>query len=285
MCAITETNSPHSQSDDVDGSRRLIRGGIRFAEGLVAAFPGVALSAFGTGLEGEIAAALLDPVMPRAVNRIGHEISARLLGPREEERVGFVFAQATKEIKDRIDAGDEVRTDGFFGHGIPERSDGAAVWESVLLKSQREPEEKKLHYMARLLSNAAFEPMASVELIHRIAKTGEALTYRQFCILKLVENKERYHLRTSDFRSETRYPIEAGVVIDEFYSLCSFSWVGHKKLAMLSAGMICPSEMLLTGLAAVAYPLMGLDRIPEDDLVTLVECLGEERIAWLQQND
>lgn len=278
----TETESVHTGTDDVDGSRRLIRGGIRLAEGLAAALPGVALAASGVGVEGEIAAALADSMMPHAVNQIGHEVSSRLLSPREEERVGFVFAQATKEIKDRIDAGEEVRADGFFGPGLPERSDGAAVWESVLLKSQREAEEKKLPYMARLLSNAAFEPRISAELVHRLAKGADGLTYRQFCILNLVENKERYPLRASDFSSETLYPIEAGVVIDEFYSLCSLNWVGHEKLAMLNAGMICPSEMSITGLALVAYPIMGLERIPEDDLAPLVEYLGEERTGWPQ---
>ena len=92
-----------------------------------------------------------------ALKGVGQELSARLLGPREEVRVGYVYTLAAAEIAKRIESGERVRTDGFFsgdGTGI---SDAQEVWEGVLLKSQREPEEKKLPYMAHLLANLAFD--------------------------------------------------------------------------------------------------------------------------------
>ena len=78
---------------------------------------------------------------------LGAEMSSRLLGPREQQRIGYVYALAASEISERIKRGAEVRQDGFFGLDDRGPSDATEVWESVLMKSQREPEEAKLPYM------------------------------------------------------------------------------------------------------------------------------------------
>ena len=46
------------------------------------------------------------------------------------------------------------------------KSDAAEVVESVLLKVQREPEEKKIQYMGYLLSSIAFDPHINVHIVH-----------------------------------------------------------------------------------------------------------------------
>ena len=82
------------------------------------------------------------------LRRVGADVSERLLSPREQARVGFVLASAATEIHSRIERGETLRSDGFFDPRHGERSDAEEVSEGVLLKSQREPEEKKLPYMA-----------------------------------------------------------------------------------------------------------------------------------------
>jgi K+-transporting ATPase c subunit len=49
------------------------------------------------------------------------------------------------------------------------------VAESVLLKSQREPEEKKIPYMGHLLSSVAFDAEISANMAHQITKIAEQL--------------------------------------------------------------------------------------------------------------
>ena len=127
-----------------------------------------------------------------AVKAIGQELSSRVLSPGEEKRVGAVFTLAVAEIFDRIEKGESVRDDGFFNNHGSGRSDVDEVWESALLKSQREAEEKKLPYMAHLLANIAFDTEISTAMAHQITKIAESLTYRQMCILKLSATKEKF---------------------------------------------------------------------------------------------
>lgn len=116
-------------------------------------------SALGFLASGPAGAALLGAggvVAARTLKHIGNQVSERLLGPREKVRIGGVLAIAAAEINHRINKGEKIRDDGFFDVKRQGRSDADEVIESILLKSQREPEEKKIIYMGHLLANVAF---------------------------------------------------------------------------------------------------------------------------------
>ena len=144
----------------------------------------------GTAVGGGIGAAAT-----MALRAIGHELSSRFLSPREQARIGGVFTLAAAEIVERCQSGENVRDDGFFDTGDSGRSDAEEVWESALLKSQHEAEEKKLPYMAHLLANLAFNTEISAAMAHQMTKAAESMTYRQLCILQLSAIKERFNLR------------------------------------------------------------------------------------------
>lgn len=102
------------------------------------------------GPEGALVGGAAGSSVTMALQWLGNELSSRLLGPREEQRLGYVYTLAAAEIAERFKTGEQVRQDGFFGENSYRRSEGEEVWESILMKSQREPEEKKLPYMAHL---------------------------------------------------------------------------------------------------------------------------------------
>ena len=116
-----------------------------------------------------------------------------------------MLAIAAREIHQRIEAGEGVRTDGFFDPKHTGRSDAEEVAESVLLKSQREPEEKKLPYMGHLLSSVAFDSEIGAHMAHQIIKTAEELTYRQLCLLKLAVVKDGFGLRAEEYRNQDQF--------------------------------------------------------------------------------
>jgi hypothetical protein len=141
-----------------------------------------------------------------ALKHIGQEASERLLGPREKVRVGGVLAITASTINNRIEKGEKIRSDGFFEEKTKSgRSNAEEVAESVLLKSQREPEEKKIPYMGYLLANVAFATDISAEMAHQLSKASEQLTYRQLCILKLAVVKQAFNLREGDYRGQSSY--------------------------------------------------------------------------------
>src|ERR1700741_1692038 len=81
----------------------------------------------------------------------------RFLADREKARVGFVYGLAAQEIKRRLDRGEHLRTDGFFELDITDRAPADEIAEAVLIAAQREHEERKLPYIAKLLAFVAFE--------------------------------------------------------------------------------------------------------------------------------
>ena len=184
-----------------DGLRRILK----HAPGPVG---GAAGSALGVGLGavgipgGEAIGAVLGSAAGNLLSGLGQDIWERHLSHREKQRLGTVLEVMITEIWRRREVGDRIRTDGFFDDKGTGRSNATEIAESVLLKVQREPEEKKIPYMGYLFSSIAFDPEISAQMAHQLTKIAEQLTYRQLCILKLSVVKDRYSLRDEDYNND-----------------------------------------------------------------------------------
>ena len=191
---MTEKSEKDAEKDG--RIRQLINHGTEIAGGAAGAALGLLIG----GPVGAVIGGAGGPMAAITLRSIGQEILARQLGPREKIRVGAAFAIAAADIRQRIENGESVRTDGFFDEKQTGRSDAEEVAESVLLKAQREPEEKKIQYMGYLLSSISFNPHISVHMAHQLVKIAEQLTYRQLCILKLTVVKDKFGLRDKNYR-------------------------------------------------------------------------------------
>lgn len=202
-------------SEDSDRLRRIINAG---TEILGSSTAGVASAAVGFFASGSAEAAIGGATGAALIvgwKALGSEISKRLLGPREEARVGFVFAHAAVEIQERIRQGEALRDDGFFESQGAGRSSAEEVAESVLLKSQREPEEKKLPFMAHLLANLAFNSAFDGHMAHQFIRYPEQLTYRQLCVLSLVSSIDDFGLRQRNYNDYRQFSEELGYLLYE----------------------------------------------------------------------
>ena len=208
-----------------------------------------------------------------ALKKLGSEVAQRILSPREQARIGFVLGQAVIEIRQRIDRGDALRADGFFDAQQGSRSNAEEVAESVLLKSQREAEEKKLPYMAHLLANIAFDPAISAEMAHQITKIAEQLTYRQLCILRLAVVKELFSLRDTDYRDYGSFPKQLLSILYEYCELCQREYIANGTIVVVGLTDIIPSQANVQGLGVDMYRLMRLDAIPDADIAPIAEAL------------
>ena len=201
-----------------------------------------------------------------ALRCLGAEMSSRLLGSREQQRLGYVYALAASEISERIRGGEEVRQDGFFDQDDRDRSDATEVWESVLMKSQREPEELKLPYMAHLLSNLAFDSCISVNMAHQLAKAAEALTYRQLCLMKLISAKDQFALRLEDYRGHGNFSRELLQVLYEYLDLYHRGFINFGVEVAFGPSDVKPGNTIMQGLGAELFNLMQLWEISIDDV-------------------
>ena len=208
-----------------------------------------------------------------ALNKVGQEISARQLAPREETRVGAAFAYAAAEINRRLEEGDMLRNDGFFDEKQAWRSDAEEVAESVLLKVQREPEEKKIPYMGNLFSSIAFEPEFNLPYSHQLIKVAEQVTYRQLCIFKLADVKEKHGLRDEFIHNQRKLGRNRYPVLYECVDLANKEYIYLGGETALGMGNAIPSQMSLQGIGADLFHLMRLCLIPDADIAPIAEQL------------
>ena len=246
--------------------RRLINTGAEIAGGAVG-------GALGFLAGGPVGAALLGAggaAVAAVLKHIGEEASQRLLGPREQVRIGGVLALAAGEIRQRLEQGEAIRTDGFFDPKGSSRSDAEEVAESVLLKSQREPEEKKIPYMGHLFAAVAFDSRVSAQLAHQVIKTAEQLTYRQLCILKLAVVKQAFALHSGDYRSHGgEFAKDLYQVMYECLDLYHRGLINFGGEVAFGPTDVKPGSMNVQGLGADVFNLMRLGLIPNEDLVPI----------------
>ena len=178
--------SEPATNQDAKRIQRIVDAGVGLLQGAGSNAAGAVVGFLLGGPAGSAAGGAAGWAVSQGLGRLGREFSERTLAPREEARVGCVLALGVEQIRRRLEAGEQVRTDGFFDSTMHDRSGADEVMENILLKSQREPEEKKLPYMANLFANIAFDSTISSEMAHQVTKTAGELTYRQLCLLRLA---------------------------------------------------------------------------------------------------
>ena len=213
------------------------------------------------------------PVAAITLRSIGQEIWERHLSTREKIRVGAAFAIAAADIRQRMENGESIRTDGFFDEKQTGRSDAEEVAENVLLKAQREPEEKKIQYMGYLLSSITFDPHINVYTAHQLVKTAEQLTYRQLCILKLSVVKDKFEMRDKANFNRLKIPTDLSSILDECKDLNDKEYIYFGNAVVLTRSGVNPGSMSLAGLGRDLFNLMKLYLIPDEDIAPIAEQL------------
>ena len=232
------------------------------------------------GPEGALIGGMVGKGIEIVLNKVGQDISERHLSIREKVRLGAVLVIADEEIRKRRASGEDPREDDFFDEKQTGRSDAAEVAESVLLKAQREPEEKKIPYMGYLLASIAFEPKINVHFAHQLIKAAEQLTYRQLCILKLCAVKDKFGLRSNNYR-EGAYPEndlyevlhECADLHNKEYIHSGLDNITYENNVLSRVRSTIPSDMAFRTIGDYLYNLMKLSQIPDEDIAPIAKQL------------
>ena len=193
--------------------------------------------------------------------------------------MGLVYVLAAQEIKRRLDRGEHLRTDGFFERDITDRSPADEIAEAVLISAQREHEERKLPYIAKLLAFVAFEPDIDRAMANYLAKLASALTYRQYCLLEIANSCHRYNLKPPGLlnRSERENPTLVFAVLAEcfeLYRLGIIKFTAQFGLITKVEDMGLQSMALDAPLRSYPYLGMQLHEISAEDIADAVKLLS-----------
>lgn len=248
----------HSSAGVARRAALAIRAGVR---NLVASLPALT------------AGAHLGPEAAVAVSALVSSVQEFRSSTREEARETTVCVLAAREIQQRIDAGESVRSDGFFDETAGGRSAGEEAWESVLSKSRQESSERKLPYMAHLLAGIAFDPTVDLDVSHQLIAAAEELTYRQLCLMRLAATKHAYALRVDDYRGQDQLSGDVYPVLYECVGLYQMGFVNFGGEVVFGPTDVKPGAIALQGLGDVAHKLMRLSDIPDDDVAEVAKPL------------
>ena len=239
-------------------------------------------SATGDPISGVLVGEAIGKGLEIALKKIKQKISTWRLSPREEARVLNALDVAVTEMCKRTTNGESLREDWFFDEKETSRSDVAEVLEAMLLKVQRDPEEKKIQYMGHLFSSIAFDSQISAYMAHQLIKAAEQLSYRQLCILKLCAVKDNYELRDKNYRefeleslSKDLYEVlhECADLHNKEYIHSGLDTPTHESNVLSRLRSIVPSDMAFHRIGDYLYNLMKLSQIPDEDIAPIAEQL------------
>lgn len=232
---------------------------------------GAAIGGPGGAAAGSVAATAIEHMF----QNMGSEIKKRTLAPLEEQRVGTVYAKAKELIEEKIAQGKAPRNDNFFDKDSSSRPASEELLEGTLLAAQREHEEKKTVYLARLYANILFSPEISRPTANHLIKLAEQLTYRQIAILNNIAamqfartlNPPINPLKKSAYESVSG--TENVAIAAEIFELYRMSILGSSQV-ILDAGGINPSTLTVVGYGAHLYNLMDLGSMePDPELIEI----------------
>lgn len=236
---------------------------------------GAAVGAAIAGPQGALLGSVASTALERIFQKAGNEIKKRALAPLEEQRVGAVYDKAKSIIEQKRQQGEHPRNDNFFDSDDSGRSAGEELLEGTLLAAQREYEEKKEAYLARLYANILFHQEISRPMANHLIKLAEQLTYRQIVILGIVGLFHQIQQETPALKllKQNAYESVSGMenvaIAAEIFDMYRMSILGSSQVILDSAG-INPSTLNIVGYGANLYNLMELNQLePDSELLKL----------------
>ncbi len=256
-----------------EASKRAIDAGME----LLGSVSGAAVGGLIGGPPGAIGGAVAGPVLTSTLK----EIARRVLGKREEMRVGAAFSSAMLAVKELREAGLEVRQDSFFEPEINRRAKAEEVVEGALLAAQREHEELKVIHYGYLIANVAFDTGIDLRTANWCLRTGQDLTWTQLVLLRII----------GDAGLTSALAGEIGKHRPEWEA-----WTLHEQLDDLGVGRrgLITAPEKTTPIADLPYPnsdlnaqrlahggillhgLMWLNRIPQSEVDAVLSGLIKE---------
>ena len=212
--------------------------------------------------------------------RVSDELAQRLLGDREQTRVGGVLSMSIHELENKLRSGQSLRTDDFFEKATAgvDRSKADEIIEGVLKCAQSEYQEKKLQHLAYFWANACISDLDAGTLNYLLGLFDQ-LSYRQLAILAMiglqVANRETrgnlWKLREEDYTDEeVSTGSHLGFILGEIEDLRVKSCVQNDGWSATSA---IPSELSVGAQGVRLYLMFELHRIPKKEFQDVIEIL------------
>jgi hypothetical protein len=269
--------------DDETAGRKFLGDGVDMA----ASVGGVLVGAAVGGPVGAAAGAAAGPVF----KRVAVEAATRAMGRRERARASTVLGMSLTFIKERLDAGEQVRNDDFFDERTRSRSKADEIADGVMMLAQRSHEEHKIPYIAHFLATACFNPRIDDASANWLLRQAENMTWMDFQVLGLARRNSSGDIELPDRNiwAQTDEPLTdyESMITRSFIEFGERAFMSFDPIYLLSDGEVFvesehrndpPSltNARTRGWGGAMSSNFALDTIPISELQPLVETLGQK---------
>ena len=213
------------------------------------------------------------PIVAITMKKLANEVKERLIGPREEKRIGAAIYYAVEKIQINLKAGKMPRADDFFTESPDGRSCADEIFEATLLAAQRDHQEKKLKYYGNLIGNISFNNTFDRSQANHLIKIAQELSWQQLCILALSVKKSSFPLKVGDWRGNGTFTQPLLFLLSEIQDLYNKGLVNFGGDVLLGLTDVDPSKMTLQGVGSHLYNTMELSQISNAELLPIAAML------------
>lgn len=251
------SNLPVPSQPDSEKGNRLVSYGAE----LVGAAAGGAIGAT-FGPEAAVAGAAAGGVASKFVSNVFGDVANRVLSHFEHRRLAKAAYRINATINKNLEDGMQPRQDeATFREDDQGRSAATEILEGVLLKCQREYDEKKTAFIEKIYSNFLFHPEISPDAAYSLLNIVDRLSYRQFCLVALLGQAAQYRIDPNSLRyslqSTTGHNTLTPFLRQELNDLGNYGFFDERQ---------GDSAVYLGTLGNLAFSLMSLNEIPADEL-------------------
>jgi hypothetical protein len=228
-------------------------------------------------------------LIAQVLRRVGAEIEQRFIAPRQERRIGEAANAAADSMHAKLDAGKELRSDGFFDAPTGGSSTPAdELFEGVLLTAADEWEHRKVPYIGRIFAGLSFDASIGAADASFLLRIADRLTYQQLVLLSFWQKAQdsdglfAREVQSAVVRVTEGMSRPTEMILAEMNDLDAAGLIGVRNSSgdlvrvTSTAGGLGGFQPSLTGtdltqlqptqIGATLCRLMELDRIPDEDL-------------------
>jgi len=208
-------------------------------------------------------------IIHNAIKSTLDDFGHRVLSHNETNRVKTVVEASILEINSRLDGGASPRDDGFFTDDQNGKTKAEEIFEGVLLKARDQYEERKLIYFGYFYANLAFRCEIPATLANFFLKTGNALSYRQFVLLRHIADSGNIAFDAEPIRGRKHSLPDLTALTKEEMELHTPGEFGGFGLVTAVAAY----QEVISDLGSTFFELFNLKLIPNEDIRELRQLL------------
>ena len=196
-----------------------------------------------------------------------------------EIEVSQIHRELQEKVKENIDKNMNIKEENFIIINNENKLLIEEFMDGIVINAKNEHEENKLKYYGYLLGNLIFKENLDRDESNRLIKISRSLSYCQIKLINMYIISQMIQVPILKREDYTKTGIEnyrlLGVLQDTLDMIQKSILNGSGKL-VLDIVQINPSKVKVQGIGTLLYNLMGLSKMPYDEMEDLLDILSNK---------